>query len=76
VLYLGASGLVELRSRLEEEEEEEEQPGPAPGGPFSALLASMLPGDLALHREHEDSHGQQDYRLENVFISADAQRLK
>ncbi len=52
---------MELSSRLEEEEEE--QPGPAPGGPFSALQASMLPGDLALEREQEeDPHGQQDYR--------------
>ena len=58
----GASGLLELRSRLEEDEEEEEQPGPAPGGPFSALQPSMLPGDLALEREQEDQHGQQDYR--------------
>ena len=61
----GASGLVELRSRLEEEEEE--QPGPAPGGSFSALQPSMLPGDLALEREREDPHGQQDYRC--FFIS-------
>ena len=64
----GASGLVELRSRLEEEEEE--HPGPAPGGSFSALQPSMLPGDLALEREREDPHGQQDYRcffIPNLF---------
>jgi len=56
----GASGLVELTSRLEEEEEE--LICPAPGGPFSALQASMLPGDMAVEREQEDPHGQQDYR--------------